>query len=68
MSEKNSTDYKVGDCVWVKLRGFPHWPARIDKIENKKYTVSFFLFIIRHRNSRFNDHLLTFKFENTDSM
>ena len=33
-------EYKVGDCVWVKLKGFPHWPARIDKIENKKYTVS----------------------------
>ena len=33
--------YKVGDCVWVKLKGFPHWPARVDKIENKKYTVSF---------------------------
>ncbi|XP_063683280.1 hepatoma-derived growth factor-like [Bolinopsis microptera] len=41
MSGKEN-NYKVGDCVWVKLKGFPHWPARVDKIENKKYTMFYF--------------------------
>ena len=35
-----SQDYKIGDCVWVKLKGFPHWPARVDNIDKNKYTVS----------------------------
>ncbi|CAD5206334.1 unnamed protein product [Bursaphelenchus okinawaensis] len=38
-------DFKVGDLVWAKMRGFPHWPAQISKIPNQhngKYSVFFF--------------------------
>uniref|UniRef100_A0A1I7RKZ1 PWWP domain-containing protein n=1 Tax=Bursaphelenchus xylophilus TaxID=6326 RepID=A0A1I7RKZ1_BURXY len=38
-------EFKVGDLVWAKMRGYPHWPAQISKNptqSNGKYVVSFF--------------------------
>ena len=37
-----------GDLIWAKMRGYPHWPARIDvpapdeKIPPKKFAIFFF--------------------------
>jgi len=36
---------KEGDIVWTKLRGFPWWPGKVDKIQDKskeiKYNIRF---------------------------
>lgn len=36
---------KEGDIVWTKLRGFPWWPGKVDKIIDKtkeiKYNIKF---------------------------
>ncbi|KAI6179550.1 PWWP domain-containing protein [Aphelenchoides besseyi] len=39
------SEFKIGDLVWAKMRGFPHWPAQIAKTpttSNPKYSVIFF--------------------------
>lgn len=32
-------DFSVDDIVWAKLRGSPHWPARIVAIENGRFEI-----------------------------
>uniref|UniRef100_A0A8C6SVF2 PWWP domain-containing protein n=1 Tax=Neogobius melanostomus TaxID=47308 RepID=A0A8C6SVF2_9GOBI len=42
MSGKN---FKVGDLVFAKMKGFPHWPARVCKSETgykKRVPVYYF--------------------------
>ena len=40
--------YNVGDLIWAKMKGYPHWPARIDKVEpgtkipNNKFPIFFY--------------------------
>jgi hypothetical protein len=40
--------FSAGDLVWAKMKGYPHWPARVDEphpgqvIPKKKYLIFFF--------------------------
>ncbi|KAJ3614057.1 hypothetical protein NHX12_017634, partial [Muraenolepis orangiensis] len=42
-------DYKPGDLIFAKMKGYPHWPARIDEVpdgavkpSNIKFPIFFF--------------------------
>ncbi|CAL8330074.1 unnamed protein product [Merluccius merluccius] len=42
-------DYKPGDLIFAKMKGYPHWPARIDEVpdgavkpSNVKFPIFFF--------------------------
>lgn len=36
-------DYKINEVVWAKIKGFPHWPAKLKRIDsNKMVTVVWF--------------------------
>lgn len=34
--------YSIDEVVWGKIRGWPHWPARVTSIEQNKYVVTWF--------------------------
>lgn len=36
-----SNKFQVGDLVWCKLKGFPHWPARVANAEVEKQLREF---------------------------
>uniref|UniRef100_A0A668A7X5 PWWP domain-containing protein n=1 Tax=Myripristis murdjan TaxID=586833 RepID=A0A668A7X5_9TELE len=42
-------DFKPGDLIFAKMKGYPHWPARIDEVpdgavkpSNIKFPIFFF--------------------------
>ncbi|CAL8377846.1 unnamed protein product [Gadus morhua 'NCC'] len=39
-----STRYKLGDLVFAKMRGFPHWPARVCSNDVTKKMIGVFFF------------------------
>ncbi|KAI9531417.1 hypothetical protein NQZ68_041628, partial [Dissostichus eleginoides] len=46
MPGKNGDQFKQGDLVFAKMKGFPHWPARVCQCDgggrNKRIPVYFF--------------------------
>uniref|UniRef100_A0A3B3CRK0 PWWP domain-containing protein n=1 Tax=Oryzias melastigma TaxID=30732 RepID=A0A3B3CRK0_ORYME len=42
MPGKNGDQFKAGDLVFAKMKGFPHWPARVDSGFKKRIPVYFF--------------------------
>eukprot|EP00117_Sycon_ciliatum_P033605 scpid81972/ scgid5333/ Lens epithelium-derived growth factor len=34
--------YRKGDLVWAKMKGYPHWPARVDDASNDRRMQIFF--------------------------
>uniref|UniRef100_A0A3P8ZLY5 PWWP domain-containing protein n=1 Tax=Esox lucius TaxID=8010 RepID=A0A3P8ZLY5_ESOLU len=44
MPGKAADRFKPGDLVFAKMKGFPHWPARIIKGEGSKKKVPVFFF------------------------
>lgn len=35
-------DYSLNEVVWGKIRGWPHWPARITSIEGRRFEIQWF--------------------------
>ncbi len=35
-------DFKPGDLIFAKMKGYPHWPARV----RKHYQITFIIIII----------------------
>ncbi|EDV44092.1 uncharacterized protein Dana_GF18819 [Drosophila ananassae] len=40
--EKAGKTFNIGDLVFAKVKGYPAWPAKITKCNNKKYNVYFY--------------------------
>uniref|UniRef100_A0A1A9WV81 PWWP domain-containing protein n=1 Tax=Glossina brevipalpis TaxID=37001 RepID=A0A1A9WV81_9MUSC len=39
---KERKQFNIGDLVFAKVKGYPAWPAKITKYNNKKYNVYFY--------------------------
>lgn len=35
-------EFKSGEIVWAKIRGWCHWPAKIEEVEGKQFVVRWF--------------------------
>lgn len=63
--------FRVGQVVWAKLRGFPCWPAKIERIcGEKKHLIEIFWFndyrrskVFRSQIFDFNEHFAQFAVE-----
>lgn len=38
----DTISFKINEVVWAKIRGFPHWPAKIKAFSNKMVVVVWF--------------------------
>lgn len=34
--------FKVDEVIWGKIRGWPHWPAKVTRIEQRRFEVEWF--------------------------
>lgn len=34
-----TVEFSPGEIIWGKIRGWPHWPAKVKRLENKRYGV-----------------------------
>lgn len=41
-TDDTNVEFTVGDVIWGKIRGFPHWPGKIEAIENGRFIVYWF--------------------------
>ncbi|KAL4712253.1 hypothetical protein ACJJTC_011114 [Scirpophaga incertulas] len=39
---KKVKEYKAGDFIFAKVKGYPAWPARVQRLNGKKYFVYFY--------------------------
>ncbi|XP_060808677.1 PC4 and SFRS1-interacting protein isoform X1 [Amyelois transitella] len=39
---KKVREYKAGDFIFAKVKGYPAWPARVQKLNGKRYFVYFY--------------------------
>ncbi|XP_026316303.1 myb-like protein X isoform X2 [Hyposmocoma kahamanoa] len=39
---KKVKEYKAGDFIFAKVKGYPAWPARVQRMNGKKYFVYFY--------------------------
>lgn len=39
---KEKKQFNIGDLVFAKVKGYPAWPAKITRYNNKKYNVYFY--------------------------
>lgn len=66
-------EFSIGEIVWAKIRGWPHWPAKIIAIEPKRYEVFWFndyrkSKIFRSQIYKFHDNFNSFSGKFTSSL
>lgn len=68
-------EFKINEVVWGKLRGWPHWPAKIMAIEQRRYEIYWFndhrkSKVFRSQMFKFHDNFVTFskKFNSSISL
>ncbi|XP_042169262.1 hepatoma-derived growth factor-like [Oncorhynchus tshawytscha] len=60
MPGKAADTFQPGDLVFAKMRGFPHWPARIARGESSKKKVPVFFFGTHQTASIPTENIVTY--------
>lgn len=55
--------FKIGEVVWGKIRGWPHWPAKIMRIYPQQYEVEWFNDFRRTKLYRSQIYKFAFNFD-----